>query len=630
MTHPTTPPPPRSKPSAPSRTSPAAPAPVGTAPEIIEDEVGYKPPRLLISAVEGFGKCLGRGTPVLLFDGTIRAVEDIVDGDLLMGPDSMPRRVSGCHRGRGPLYRVTPTKGDSFVANDRHILSLRMSRRSGGEFHRIVNIPINEYVGKSPAFKKDALAWRTGVEWLEADLPLDPYLLGCWLGDGTSGQPCITTPDAEVVDAMNDYADRKGADVVFRGDAGAATTFAIRRRSGERKNPFKEDLRLIGVLHDKHVPHGYKTASSSQRLSLLAGFLDADGYVARGCFDVAIVNRRLAEDIAFVARSLGFAAYISPCEKCCTNSPTRAVGTYHRIIISGDTSRIPTRIGRRRAEPRRKARSVNVTGITVEPIGDGDFFGFEVDSDHLFLLGDFTVTHNTTFGASAPNALIAMVGDETGYETLRSAGRVPKCKRVRIQTWGQNIAMIEDLIANDRGIEYLVYDTMGGLERACHAHVCATEYKGNWGEKGFMGYQRGYAAAVTPWIDMLSRLNRLRDARSIGVIMLSHAKREKVQNPEGADYDRFSPDCHEKTWAPTARWCDATLFGGFIADVDAEADEKKGKLIAGKKRVVRAEPGGAYVAKNRYGMPDKIELPDDPDLMWTTIMQYINPNEGNQ
>jgi hypothetical protein len=146
----------------------------------------------------------------------------------------------------------------------------------------------------------------------------------------------------------------------------------------------------------KHVPHAYKTASRADRLKLLAGFIDADGSLSNGGYDVVGINEELIDDIIFVARSLGFAAYKSACKKTCGNNGKE--GDYFRCNIGGDTDEIPCLIARKQAPPRRQKKSVLVTGIRVEPIGVGDYYGFEINGDRLFLLGDFTVTHNTIIG----------------------------------------------------------------------------------------------------------------------------------------------------------------------------------------------------------------------------------------
>lgn len=102
----------------------------------------------------GGGKCLGRDTPVLMFDGTIKPVQDVVVGDLLMGPDSKPRRVLSLAHGREHLYRVTPVKGDAYVVNESHILSLRNKRGV------VKNIPVREYLDEPWHWRIRNPGWR--------------------------------------------------------------------------------------------------------------------------------------------------------------------------------------------------------------------------------------------------------------------------------------------------------------------------------------------------------------------------------------------------------------------------------------------------------------------------------------
>src|ERR1043166_6803870 len=96
----------------------------------------------VVLAVAGAGKCLGLGTPILMHDGTIKPVESVEVGNALMGPDSMPRSVRSTSSGFGPPYRIVPTKGDPWVCNDAHILTLVNSVT--GE---VFDIPAKEYRG---------------------------------------------------------------------------------------------------------------------------------------------------------------------------------------------------------------------------------------------------------------------------------------------------------------------------------------------------------------------------------------------------------------------------------------------------------------------------------------------------
>ncbi|MCO7729041.1 hypothetical protein NJB93_21015, partial [Brucella intermedia] len=69
--------------------------------------------------------CHAAGTPILLYDGTTKPVELVAVNDNLMGPDSKPRRVLRTVSGREMMYRITPVKGDPFVVNENHVLSLK-------------------------------------------------------------------------------------------------------------------------------------------------------------------------------------------------------------------------------------------------------------------------------------------------------------------------------------------------------------------------------------------------------------------------------------------------------------------------------------------------------------------------
>ena len=87
---------------------------------------GHK--RIMGCASVGWGKCHGAGTKVIMYDGTVRSIEDVAPGDALMGPDSQPRYVFNTVHGYGPLYLIEPIKGEPFTCNDVHILSLKETR----------------------------------------------------------------------------------------------------------------------------------------------------------------------------------------------------------------------------------------------------------------------------------------------------------------------------------------------------------------------------------------------------------------------------------------------------------------------------------------------------------------------
>src|SRR5690606_16728502 len=102
---------------------------------------------IIIAARPSMGKCLGKGTRVLMFDGTTKAVEDVRTGDLLMGDDSTPRRVLSIARGQEMMYWVRQKRGMDYRVNESHVLSLKKSRSEGrAPRGTVTNLPVRDYL----------------------------------------------------------------------------------------------------------------------------------------------------------------------------------------------------------------------------------------------------------------------------------------------------------------------------------------------------------------------------------------------------------------------------------------------------------------------------------------------------
>ena len=176
-----------------------------------------------------------------------------------------------------------------------------------------------------------------------------------------------------------------------------------------------------------NIPAAYIKAPMQQRLELLAGLIDTDGSLTSGTFEF-MQKRKLFADIAvYTARSLGFRATLKP-----KTVPSYPDNTYWRVHISGDIERIPTRIPHKQAASRKQTKDWTRTGFKVEPLGEGDYFGFTVNKDGRFLLGDFTVTHNTTVGMEVAKAMTNIVrqknslADEAIFLALDLSSMLPE------------------------------------------------------------------------------------------------------------------------------------------------------------------------------------------------------------
>lgn len=234
-------------------------------------------------------------------------------------------------------------------------------------------------------------------------------------------------------------------------------------------------------------------------------------------------------------------------------------------------------------------------------------------------------------GAYAENSAIMMAEGESGYTTLYNANRVPERPQMTMKSWPDVLAQVEALVKDPGRIKLLVFDAVGGFERLCHRLVCETQFKGDWGEKGFIGYMRGYDISISEWLKLLSALERLRfGPAAVDVLLLGHAKVQPFKNPMGADFDRYACECHHKTWGVTHKWADAVLFGTFASVVDRDKpSDKKGKGIGGTQRVIYTERRDAFDAKNRFGLPQEIDIPNDRTKAWSTFADLLKGADDN-
>ena len=338
---------------------------------------------------------------VLMHDGSTKRAADVVVGDRLMGPDSMPRTVLRLVRGRDEMVTIHPTKGESWRVNLDHVLSLvRTPTRSPATYpsqgEALVDVTVREWLLWSKTAKHRHKLYRAEVDFPVGEaLPIAPYVLGLLLGDGclTAGSVTIACPDEEIDADVQAEAARLGGRVSISDNGDRCRTLRIVRQGDSGPSPMLDALRALGlagcVAASKVVPPAYRCATREERLELLAGMLDTDGHFVGGSgFDWLSASRDLAEGFAFVARSVGLAAYITP---------KRVDGyeaTYWRVSVSGDCSIVPTRVLRKQAAPRRLRKSVLRTGFDVQRGAVGEYFGWTVDGDHRYLLADFTVSHN--------------------------------------------------------------------------------------------------------------------------------------------------------------------------------------------------------------------------------------------
>ena len=355
----------------------------------------------------GFGKCLCKNTPVIMYDGSIKMVQDIKVGDQLMGDDSTPRNVLSLARGREMMYDIIPNKGDKYTVNESHILSLKCSTNHSKKYRKgeIYDISVKDYLNLPKCFHGRGgplLGFRVGLDFPYKKIVIDPYILGYWLGDGNSGNAGITSEEPEVVCYFKQYCEKINCDITQNKDS--ITTrhslhYSITGKQINNKrtpNVLLNNLRKYNLINNKHIPHDFKCNDRQTRLELLAGLIDSDGSLMGNGYDIIQKNEKLLDDIIYLARSLGFAAYKNECKKSCIYKGEKREGTYYRTFIHGKgLEEIPVKCERKKCLPRKQIKDALVTRIKVVKKEEDDYYGFELDGNRRYVLGDFTVTHNT-------------------------------------------------------------------------------------------------------------------------------------------------------------------------------------------------------------------------------------------
>lgn len=370
--------------------------------------------------VEATAGCLGLNTPVLMYDGSIKPVQDIKVGDQVMGPDSTSRTVLQLHRGQSELYEIIPTKGDSWICNKEHIMTVwdeyiyQNIRRYENTSHKtaLVDYSLEKVLSRklNPKGNVSYMFLQRGcIDFPEKELPIEPYFLGLWLGDGTKSkykcQLSVNCKDKEILDYLDHFQLNGKNKLILKKTKQKGNCYYCdfhTLETGKDSNPLYPILRECLREEDFYIPEKYYINSRENRLELLAGILDSDGWLCNieregnsysGYFEIATKYESFKENILYLCRSLGLAAYS---KKSIRRIKERNfAGEYYIITISGDLSIIPTKLPRKQAFPRKQRKSVLRTGFAVKSIGRGDYYGFTVDKDERFLLGDFTITHNS-------------------------------------------------------------------------------------------------------------------------------------------------------------------------------------------------------------------------------------------
>ena len=587
---------------------------------------------IAIHGPPGSGKCHGENTPILMYNGTIKMVQDITVGDIVMGDDSTPRNVLSLGGGTDTLFDINTSDG-KYTVNSEHILCLKKDvclssietyrdndlimyqtinfnfktfkyERSNfqsivdAEQHintqivsdNVVEISVNDYLKLPNQVRKCLYGYKVGIDISNDTELYSPYSLGLWLGSYTTNtnnipysfkqylstrmelsvvnQYCETyikkhynlgldnileyytingdkkfipvnyklgsrSNRLEILAGMIDAtgyleknrkfkivqygSDMLTNDIIFvarslgfptsltkhynsfkrmfyeieiRGDIGLIPIIDMRNSvyMGVEypSNSVSKDAYTLGLwlgdrtigdnelmfhhgcsrqekhrekfytrymsqenqfnMQEKHIPLAYELNDRNIRMALLAGIIDSCGYIHRtGCYRMTCFDSLLSEDIISLSHSLGFDHVHNSYDRNWKVGNDEFSGKYYTIDINGLLDRIPVKSYRNRIIDNCYYHNSQSQSITVTPRGVGRYYGFELDGNNRYILGDFSVTHNTSI---VKDGISKILGREFAFIALGGSGDSSFLEghsyTYEGSTWGKIVQIIID------------------------------------------------------------------------------------------------------------------------------------------------------------------------------------------
>ncbi len=347
------------------------------------------------------GKALALDTEIPTPDGWT-TMGEIKAGDYVFGPDGLPLRVigaTGVISGR-ECREVVFSDGSRFVADLHHEWEVLTRTHHGGrQVRRLTTGQIERGLKYSKTEYSHHVAQAPAVEYLAKDLPIDPYVFGAWIGDGTSTKAELTCCDEPILREIElaGYAVAPASAPHAYRIGGEGHTRDTQTGRYARNGSLSSRLRNLEVLGAKRIPDAYMTGSVAQRRALLAGLMDTDGYCDKlGRCELTTVKRNLADQYVELIASLGHRSKLAV-KTAWLNG--RDCGPKYEVTFtpSEPVFRLPRKRDRQKRSGKfRTGRSI----VAVNPVDSVPVRCIQVASGRgVYLIGRaFIPTHNSSLG----------------------------------------------------------------------------------------------------------------------------------------------------------------------------------------------------------------------------------------
>lgn len=368
---------------------------------------------LSISMPPGTQKCQPLYSKILTPNGFIAMGDVKIGAKVISGTGNVATVLSISPRKKRPIYEITFNDGSKTRCSDNHLWTVqtrddrRRKNKDGSEKYRTIELRqmLHNFRVENGKRCNYSIDYVPKIDFERKErLEIDPYFLGVLIGDGsiTNGNMNITTKDMELLERVKMNVPME-YEFVYRGKYGYSiktNTYYSQGKSKLRKSLEKYGLKGLGAK-EKHIPKEYLYANYEDRLWLLRGLMDTDGYAAEKCTNCsyATISEQLAIDVKELVNSLGGYANITKGKAGYKKDGEyiRCNDCYTVTIGFSESQPNPFYINRKanRYKPKRKVLKRFITNIQYIGLEECQCIYID-DESHLYITDNYVITHNTT------------------------------------------------------------------------------------------------------------------------------------------------------------------------------------------------------------------------------------------
>ena len=372
---------------------------------------------LLLRGAMGSGKAQPLTSKILKTNGEWILMKDIKVGDEIFDGLGNPTKVIGVYpQGLKDVYELTTYDNRKCLASSEHLWKVR-SIKQRSKYNNCISIleqyfkiyttlelveDINKEVKKRvqiPVPKK--------LEYPKKDLKIPPYLLGALLGDGCLSQHSkvyFSNTELDVINRVKKLIEETYPNLTLKKNNSCQCQYNVQYKNGyNHKNinnkKLLNDLEYYNLLgtksHNKFIPNEYLLGNSEQRLELLKGLMDTDGYSYDGSYSISTVSEQLMKDLVYLGRSLGYITTVHTEER---NGKYKNSKCLYKVRFQTNDVIVSSKKHINKLTHKNKKYYSHIYFKSINYIGKLECQCIKVDSqDETYITDDFIVTHNTTY-----------------------------------------------------------------------------------------------------------------------------------------------------------------------------------------------------------------------------------------